>query len=115
MILIFADNPVLITVAGAMYGFARTAAGPVVRKVALAITPDDRRGATLSTTSLMTDIAGIFGSALAGLLVTGLGSTGALWVTAAFPIVGLVCFALSYKKIKQAEDILYGKEQVKAE
>lgn len=103
LLVIFTSNPVLVTVAGALFGFSKNSMGPVLRKVAIAITPDERRGAMLSTSSLMTDISGMLGSLIAGILCDAFGTVPTLWITAAFPAFGLLVFALNYKKIAAAE------------
>ena len=111
VIVIFSKSPLMITIAGALFSFARNSMGPVMRKLTVAITPDENRGAMMSTTLLMTDLAGTFGSLLAGVLADNLGTIPTLWITFAFPLIGLVIFFLNLKKINEAEEKMLAHER----
>lgn len=114
LVLILTDDPLLVTAAGAMYALSSRSLGPVLRKITVIVTPDEYRGTMTSTSSMMTDLAGVTGSMLAGILCDTLGAVSTLWITACLPVLGIVVFVATYKKIAAAEEMLLQEQDMPA-
>lgn len=89
-----AQSLLVIILASVLYSVLQKGANPVLIKAAANSAPDDKRGAAMSTNYFIQDLAGVGGGYIAGFCVTHFNYAGSFYVSAAFPIIGLILYLL---------------------
>ena len=89
-----AQSLLVIIAASVIYSVLQKGANPVLIKAAANSAPDDKRGAAMSTNYFIQDLAGVGGGYIAGICFTYFGYAGSFYVSAIFPIVGLILFLI---------------------
>ncbi|WP_343249648.1 MFS transporter [Diplocloster hominis] len=89
-----------IAIASVLYTLAQNGSLPALQSASMKAVREDEAGAAVATLYLFTDLCAIVGSMIPAFLTEHFGYRMAFGSTAVFPILGLILFAVMYKKYK---------------
>lgn len=92
LLLVCAESPLLFNISGLIYGAGFGVITPAVQTMSVRAAPPERRGAASCTYLVMIDLSGVFGSTLAGGLVTAAGYRAMFLLVALFAAASVAVY-----------------------